>query len=640
MEKIRELSLTARQNINFNFIKFNFGKKSTFEKSVVSGPVDNRGPRDYQQVDTNHPLYPSPSGRSPLTRRAIRPISGPFKRLLRCAWVYEWSSIVVAILAMEAIYITLVLHRAGPLPQQTSMISINSLIAIFTVILKASLLMPVAEGIGQLKWHWFHKPRSLIDLNRVDAASRGPWGSFLLFTTYRYPLAALGAFITVVALAIEPFSQQVLQYYECLQPLPGSIASIAKTNNYTAADADWYAPGSIQGLENSMAAALYIGLIQPPVNSTSSILFQCPAGNCTFPAATGATHSSLAMCSYCTDISKNVTKPNNTNIYTLRSGPAIGPTNDGGVKQFLWMSSSPEEDFRIGSTEIFSFESLMYRVHTRVKTCANSSDLETIHMCGYEPFAINCGIYPCMKTYRANITNFVLEEELLNTTKLPMVSSESPLTLGFTLNSSSVLINGTWRVCDGVVTRDPNYCLWNFGYDAALALNAYLSNLFGGDSIYSGPLSDTQTNFFGTPWQMRLYSNGNATLESATAYMEGLANAITSVIRQHGDTPSAEYAQGIGYGIRTCINVRWVWLALPLSLIALTIVFLLVTILTTRSWDMTWKSSPLALLFHGMDTTSQERYGEMMDLPAMEDAAQKIQAKLAFSETGLKFVLR
>lgn len=442
----------------------------------------------------------------------------------------------------------------------------------------------------------------------------------------------------VVALAIEPFSQQVIQYYECLQPIPGSIASIPKTNNYTAADADWYAPGSIMGLENSMAAALYIGLIQPPVNSTSSISFQCPAGNCTFPAAAGATHSSLAMCSSCSDISEKVSIPNNTNIHSLASGPTIGPTDDGGVKKFRWMSSSPNNQ-GLGAAAIFTFDSLMYRVSTRAKTCTNSSDLETIHMCGYEPFAINCVIYACMKTYRANITNFVLEEELLNTTRLPMVS-ESPLTLGFTLNSSSVLINGAWSACGGVLTHDPNYCLWNFGFDAASALHAYLSNLFGGDSIYSGPLSDTQTGFFGTPWQMRLFSNGNATLESANIYMEGLANAITSVIRQHGDTPSAEYAHGIGFGLRTCINVRWVWLALPLALIVLTVVFLLMTILSTRSWNMTWKSSPLALLFHGLDTTSQERYGEMMDLPAMEDTAQKIQAKLALSETGLKFVLR
>lgn len=201
MEKLRELSLTARRNINH--IVFNFGKKSAFEKPIVSGAVDGRAPQDYQQVDTNHPRHPSEAGRLPLTRRALRPLSGPLKRLLRCSWVYECASIVVAILAMEAIYITLILHRNGPLPQQASMISINSLIAIFTVILKASLLMPVAEGmafnwrsssllnlefigIGQLKWHWFHKPRSLIDLNRVDAASRGPWGSFLLlFTTYR-----------------------------------------------------------------------------------------------------------------------------------------------------------------------------------------------------------------------------------------------------------------------------------------------------------------------------------------------------------------------------------------------------------------------------------------------------------------------
>lgn len=40
--------------------------------------------------------------------------------------------------------------------------------------------LPAAEGISQLKWYWFNEPQPLIDLDRFDTASRGPWGSLLL----------------------------------------------------------------------------------------------------------------------------------------------------------------------------------------------------------------------------------------------------------------------------------------------------------------------------------------------------------------------------------------------------------------------------------------------------------------------------
>lgn len=183
MEKLRQL--TARHDSG--------------RKPVVSAPFDSQWPQDYEQVDTNRP---SQAVRPLLPKRIIRLVSGRLKRLWSYAWVLEISSIGIAILALAAMYITLAMHRDQPLPQWPGMISINSLIAIFTVVLKVTLMMPLAEGvafhslssalltlgigIGQLKWHWFHEPRSLIHLNRIDAASRGPWGSFLLiFSRYK-----------------------------------------------------------------------------------------------------------------------------------------------------------------------------------------------------------------------------------------------------------------------------------------------------------------------------------------------------------------------------------------------------------------------------------------------------------------------
>lgn len=88
-------------------------------------------------------------------------------------WLWEVLSIAVAALSLAAIVITLVLRRDRPLPKWPSAITINALVAVFTAIFKACLMMPIAEGIGQLKWLWYQKSRPLRHMEQWDLASRG-----------------------------------------------------------------------------------------------------------------------------------------------------------------------------------------------------------------------------------------------------------------------------------------------------------------------------------------------------------------------------------------------------------------------------------------------------------------------------------
>jgi hypothetical protein len=97
----------------------------------------------------------------------------------------------------------------------SSTISPNTLISIFAAISKTALLVAVADCIGQLKWIRFEqRPHLLKELEVYDAATRGPWGSLKLLFTTRHTaiLAAFGAFITVVSIAIDPFSQQIISH--------------------------------------------------------------------------------------------------------------------------------------------------------------------------------------------------------------------------------------------------------------------------------------------------------------------------------------------------------------------------------------------------------------------------------------------
>lgn len=96
-------------------------------------------------------------------------------------WLWEVLSIAVAALSLAAIVITLVLRRGRPLPKWPSAITINALVAVFTAIFKACLMMPIAEGIGQLKWLWYQKSRPLRHMEQWDLASRGTSPFVFLF---------------------------------------------------------------------------------------------------------------------------------------------------------------------------------------------------------------------------------------------------------------------------------------------------------------------------------------------------------------------------------------------------------------------------------------------------------------------------
>jgi Protein of unknown function (DUF3176) len=69
------------------------------------------------------------------------------RRAFDYAWSVEIASCFLACAAFSAMVITVAIHQDEPLPQWPRLISVNSLIAIFSALLKAAILLPVAEGL-------------------------------------------------------------------------------------------------------------------------------------------------------------------------------------------------------------------------------------------------------------------------------------------------------------------------------------------------------------------------------------------------------------------------------------------------------------------------------------------------------------
>lgn len=171
--------------------------------------------------------------------------------------------------------------------------------------------MPISEAIGQLKWTWFHgkKSKDPFDFEIFDKASRGAWGSvLLLFRTRGRSLAALGAFLTVLLLAIDTFFQKVTDLPE--QWILKGESYIPRSIQYVpdfeyAYDSTW-GDTPVAQVNTNMRQALtpffYDQNGTHPVSvgnaSQAELPLTCPTSRCEW-----SSYESLGVCSACEDVS-------------------------------------------------------------------------------------------------------------------------------------------------------------------------------------------------------------------------------------------------------------------------------------------------------------------------------------------------
>ena len=241
------------------------------------------------------------NGKHPLAKaeplKNNRVIKSPIFRKFKPWWL-EIGACILFLVFLGALTATLHPHQGKPLPDWPYHLSVNNLISIYVVVLKSTMLLVTTEGLAQLKWKLLEKSRPLQDLVKYDDATRGPIGALGLLWNLRlrHPLSSIGALLSLFILIIDPFTQQVIVYYDCGIPLSGINSTIPRTNiflqrntNQSQSDNSWVEPG--------LQAAVLDGIISP----TKSVQVECPTGNCTF-----GQYSTVGYCSACKDITKDL----------------------------------------------------------------------------------------------------------------------------------------------------------------------------------------------------------------------------------------------------------------------------------------------------------------------------------------------
>lgn len=96
-----------------------------------------------------------------------------------------------------------------------------------------------------------------------------------------------------------------------------------------------------------------------------------------------------------------------------------------------------------------------------------------------------------------------------------------------------------------------------------------------------------------------------------------------------GPLSGVEPANGTASYQNVYVSVRWPWLAFSATLVLLTFMFLVLTIIDSSRHDVAvWKSSPVPLLFNGLDDHETKRLGMASGVVEMEKLSREIKVEL------------
>jgi hypothetical protein len=330
------------------------------------------------------------------------------------SWIWEILSIVVAVGLIVAIAVLLATNDGKPAPNWGEQVNLNALLATLSTVLRAMLVVVVSQIISQRKWEWFEsiRERPLTDLKKFDAGSRGIPGAMQLLPTviWRDPISFAAAFILMISFLVGPAVQQASRTAECIVA-SGSNASLPFAH---------YVPGRSGyvtdverddlGVPAPDLITAILSAVADPKGMENRIRGSCSTGNCTFPDGDPAspnpgsshgkdsvTHSTVAMCNICTDVSSLVRRETSTCPYPTLSLPNNMSVSRGcGDREVVRIQ--PDMDLSwmgdLLTTELRSFSRWAYVNASFI--ALNSYANETVA-------AATCSLYPCVQTYTTSI---------------------------------------------------------------------------------------------------------------------------------------------------------------------------------------------------------------------------------------------
>lgn len=398
--------------------------------------VDKRGTTT-TQLDENHRYGPDPYFDSK-KKDPLRPMT--WIQVVCKVWIWETLGIILSISLMATIYALLGSFNGKMTSSWILGINLTTLVAFLSTIIRATIMAISAGIISQEKWTWFWnsdsmpatRARPLSEMQAFDDASRGPVGSVLLMrTVFRKPALLLILSIGVLSIFIGPLSQQAITVVECSYEDPTRDAFIPTVQTL----------GYQDNVPSISVKGTIISSLANPNSSGSMIRATCSSGNCTFPTfrdedrAKDVTHRSIAMCSYCVDVSSHIKnnhsmKPESFHYANKQSGAQVTIDtwylpNEQSV-QYEAADNTDNNvfmDVRAANLDIsWAKPSLDQKfIDLSAFSLMNTTILmsEDSHQKGGAKIATVCTLYPCIQSYTASINKGELSETIVSSQTLP-----------------------------------------------------------------------------------------------------------------------------------------------------------------------------------------------------------------------------
>ncbi|KAK6840114.1 hypothetical protein PG987_005980 [Apiospora arundinis] len=567
-------------------------------------------------------------------------------------WLWELATMSMSFASMAAVIVVLAVEEGKALDDWTFPIQPNSLISIFITLSKSAIMTVLTGAISQSMWMQFEQRATpLMRVEEIQEAGRGPWGSIKLLAAIikgkRFNfLAILGAIITVITLAFDPFVQQVMSFPSRTVPAKDGKAIFRSTQNLR--DLDMI---SVQG-------AILGGVYRNPQITN----YTCTESSCSWPTIT-----TLGVCSSCRDLTARADvqcsttpgplKPTSTDAdpwtfestncnYTVGGNITIPtyiqtmsfPETNGRKAEYSsqWTKIKilPQKGYDNYSTKNTLGELISPEVNywfTTVLSYSTFFDSRTTPLPKITPDLLApqimaCGLHPCGQVWSSPaVVNGTLANGGVPTSSAPLRLQFNDAGLNrFYHTPDRSDYSDVLRVANPKSVSFPGNDTFTVSRTAAKNLTELLTQMYrstsiGGNENFGDAFPETERGMYGltdaifdddVDENTNLKGDTNvptAAVWSPTSSFARAARGLSEYVRNsnwknYDDTDDVEEQDrnsGKAWRQETYIEVRWAFLSLPLAVLTAALALLCGAIWRSLSKGArVWKSSSLALLLH------------------------------------------
>ncbi|KAI3341998.1 hypothetical protein F4824DRAFT_271003 [Ustulina deusta] len=574
------------------------------------------------------------------------------------SWKLEILAIIISALSLVALVILLLAYDGEPIFLWHG-VTLNAIVSILTTTSKASFLLAAEELISQWKWILFTgQLRPLIDFERIDSASRGPLGSLLVMlrckhTSYLY----IGTLTVLLSLAIEPLAQQIVQRKQSHSLVDDATSTVARAIRYSkgveirmeAVLFDPTIPGNSTlvdvDADLSMQSAVLYGLDRPLEDVNLQAPFKCPSVECEWPM-----YESLAVCAQCRDVTNSLERLKSRGaLYAslTRGNLAVSIGSDGGtafrLPNGLVIDNSNGWQYNHG----FNFSQDVGGIFGAVlmSTFGTGNASETVAMQDLDTLiwsmsmirvtadpnnssaawpalpisATECALMYCVNSYKDMVINgsfLQTASPVSNAHRVP--KSCQPYKEGwegdldphiFSSIEFSPYYSEIFR-SDLSLLSGITGCAYNISQAAVDSISSFIRNTLStrlykfDDEVISGRLNGFYIDVGGfqyAPSVLQQFQSSNDLNSTFTTLAASMSNAMRSTADESVNGISRDL-QGQKSVTIVIYSIQWPWIALHVLLVAVTPIFLVVTLGSKSSPErhaQAWKSSSLAVMTRG-----------------------------------------